>query len=90
MLQLDLAHTIGLLAGLLTTLSFLPQVKQVWRTRSARDISLGMYLIFVSGVTMWLSYGIIIDDFPVIIANSITLLLAGAILIMKLVFDRRA
>lgn len=89
MLSLDLAHVIGLSAGFLTTVSFLPQVMQVWRTRSTHDISLGMYLIFVTGVALWLCYGIVTYDIPVIIANSITLLLAGAVLLMKVLFDQR-
>jgi MtN3 and saliva related transmembrane protein len=80
---------LGLLAGGLTTAAFVPQVLQVWRSRSARDISLGMYLIFISGIALWLLYGLESNDLPISIANTITLLLASAILAMKLVFDRR-
>lgn len=77
---------IGTLAATLTTTAFIPQAWQVWRTRHTQDISLGMYAIFTGGVAMWLVYGLQIGSWPVIVANSITLLLAGAVLLMKLRF----
>ena len=82
------ADAIGLAAGVLTTLAFVPQVIRVWRTRSARDLSLASFAIFTVGVALWLAYGIAIGALPVIVANAVTLVLAGAILVMKLVFDR--
>ncbi|WP_051259120.1 SemiSWEET transporter [Chitinibacter tainanensis] len=84
-----LIEGLGLLAGTLTTISFVPQVWQVWKSRSAKDISLGMYCIFVSGVALWLGYGLLVGSAPVYLANTITLILAGAVLVMKLIFDRR-
>lgn len=81
---------LGHVAGACTTIAFLPQVWQVWKTRSASDISLGMYLLFVSGVAMWLGYGLLANAMPVVVANTLTLILAGAVLVMKLVFDRKA
>lgn len=86
----DLAEWLGLLAGCLTTLSFLPQVWLVWRKKSAGDISLGMYLLMCSGVALWLSYGVLIHSRPVVLANGLTLLLSMAVLLMKLVFDARS
>lgn len=80
---------LGLVAACLTTTSLIPQVLQIWRSRSARDISLGMYLIFVTGIALWLAYGVIAGDLPLMLSNSVSLLLAGGILVMKLVFDRR-
>ena len=77
---------IGSIAAALTTLSFVPQVWQVLRTRHTHDISLGMYAIFSCGVAMWLVYGLLISSWPIIIANSITLLLAGTVLAMKIRF----
>lgn len=77
---------IGSVAATLTTTAFIPQAWQVWRTRHTKDISLGMYAIFTCGVAMWLVYGLLIDSWPVIIANSITFLLAGAVLMMKIRF----
>jgi MtN3 and saliva related transmembrane protein len=80
----DVAETIGLMAAVLTTLSFLPQVRQTWRTKSTKDISLPMFLAFCTGVLLWLVYGIMIHSLPVMLANAVTLMLSGAILIMKL------
>ena len=77
----------GSIAATLTTTSFIPQVWKVWRTRHTKDISLGMYAIFTCGVAMWLAYGIMLSSWPILIANSITVFLAGAVLLMKLHFD---
>jgi len=76
----------GSIAATLTTTSFIPQVWQVWCTRHTKDISLGMYAIFTSGVAMWLIYGVLLSSWPIIIANGLTLLLAGTVLCMKLLF----
>ena len=81
---------IGYCAACLTTISFLPQLLRVLKTRSARDISLGMFLIFTLGTLCWLVYGLLVHAVPVFIANSATLLLSGAILFLKLRFDRNA
>lgn len=75
---------VGSTAATLTTVSFIPQVWQVWRTRHTKDISLGMYAIFTCGVGMWLVYGLLLGAWPIIIANAITVLLAGTVLVMKL------
>jgi len=83
----DMTSTIGFLAAVLTTVSFVPQVLKVWRARSATDISLGMYTLFTLGVALWLVYGVLIHSWPIIIANFITLLLAGAVLVMKVRFN---
>lgn len=77
---------LGLAAGLLTTIAFIPQVIKIWQTKSAHDISLGMFSLFSSGVFLWLLYGIAIESTPIIIANSITLLLALTILGLKIRF----
>jgi len=75
---------LGLLAGALTTVAFVPQVLKTWRTRSTHDISLGMFSILVAGIAAWLAYGAVIRDVPLILANAITLLLAGTILFFKI------
>jgi MtN3 and saliva related transmembrane protein len=80
---------IGSAAAVCTTISFLPQLIKVWRLKSARDISLIMFLLFSTGVALWLSYGILIASWPVIVANGFTLIFAVAILILKLRYDRR-
>jgi MtN3 and saliva related transmembrane protein len=79
-----LIDLIGSLAGTLTTAAFVPQALRVWRTRSARDISLWMYLVFVTGVALWLIYGVLIGSVPVILANVVTFALALFILIVKI------
>ena len=67
------AHRIaGLLAGTLTTIAFIPQLQQTWRTRSANDVSLGMLLTFITGVFLWLNYSLMLDALPIILANLIT------------------
>jgi len=77
---------VGLAAGFCTTVAFLPQVVKTWKSKSAKDLSLGMYSIFCTGVLLWLIYGIMISDLPVILANAITLILALSILFFKLTF----
>jgi len=77
---------IGSMAATLTTTAFVPQVWLVLRTRHTKDISLSMYAIFTCGVAMWLVYGILLVSWPMIIANVITVCLAGTVLLMKLHF----
>lgn len=81
-------EALGLVAGSLTTLAFLPQVLKTWRSRSASDLSLGMFLLFTTGVLLWLIYGIRLHARPIIAANALTLLLSTLILIMKFWFER--
>lgn len=80
------ASIIGFIAAILTTVAFVPQILKIWRARSAKDVSLGMYTVFTIGVVLWLVYGILIDSWPVILANCVTLLLAGVVLVMKVKF----
>jgi MtN3 and saliva related transmembrane protein len=74
---------LGFLAAVCTTASFVPQVWHILKTRDTRALSLMMYLLFTVGVVLWLVYGIMIGSIPVIVANSITLVLALVILICK-------
>lgn len=83
------ADLLGSIAAFCTTTAFVPQAWQVYRTRSTHDLSLGMFLLFTAGVTLWLAYGVLIDSLPVAVANAATLLLAGYILYMKLTEMRR-
>jgi MtN3 and saliva related transmembrane protein len=80
---------IGLTAAVLTTLAFLPQVVKVWRSHRADDISLGMYGLFCVGIVLWLVYGVLTDDLPIILANAVTLALAGCVLGLVLRYRRR-
>jgi MtN3 and saliva related transmembrane protein len=75
---------IGYLAAALTTCSFVPQAWLTFRTRDVSGISLGMYSVFTCGVALWLAYGVLLQAWPVVVANAITLALSLAILAMKL------
>lgn len=83
---MNLIQILGLLAGGLTTSAFLPQVIKTWKSRSAKDLSLGMFSLFCLGVLLWLVYGILENDLPVIAANLLTLMLASTLLFFKLRF----
>ncbi len=75
---------IGLAAAFCTTIAFLPQVIQTWRTRSTKDLSLAMFLVLTTGIFLWLVYGLILRDIPLIAANGTTFVLSGTILYFKL------
>jgi MtN3 and saliva related transmembrane protein len=79
-----LQEAIGYIAGVLATVAFLPQVAKTIRARSTKDISMGMYVLFCSGVSLWLLYGFLISSWPVMISNCVTLLLSGIILALKI------
>lgn len=84
---MNIITVLGLLAGSLTTISFMPQVIKIWRSKSAKDISLGMFITFCSGVFLWIVYGIIVQDLPLVATNLATLILASIILLLKLKYD---
>ncbi len=81
---MDGITTVGLMAGALTTIAFLPQLIKTWKTRSAEDVSLGMLLTLCTGIILWIIYGVSIHDIPLIAANGITFILAVTILCLKL------
>ena len=83
-LQPHQIEIIGYCAAFLTTIAFLPQAIQSWRTRDLSGISLGMYGLFTLGVGLWLIYGLIIEKWPLILANALTFALAFSILLLKL------
>ncbi|MCP4646220.1 MAG: hypothetical protein GY852_00605 [bacterium] len=74
---------VGMAAAVLTTVSLLPQLLKAWKTKSTKDISLKMFLIFTVGVVAWLAYGLLLDSLPIIVANVFTLALALGILYCK-------
>ena len=84
---MDSATLVGYLAGFLTTVAFVPQVLKTWKSKSASDLSLGMFSVFSLGVLCWLIYGILLGKPPMIFWNAVTLILALALLVMKLKFD---
>ncbi|UWU91047.1 SemiSWEET transporter [Bradyrhizobium sp. CB1015] len=79
-----LPKLIGFAAATCTTVAYAPQAIKVWKTRSTGDISLGMFLVMVLGLALWLIYGLLSGDGPLIASNAVTMLLAGGILVMKL------
>lgn len=74
---------LGMIAGTLTTLAFIPQVVKTWNSKSTQDISYGMFILFSLGVLLWLVYGIVLGALPIIISNAVTLALASIILGLK-------
>jgi len=83
---MDLVTVLGLIAGSLTTIAFLPQLFKTWRSKSAKDISSEWLVIFSAGILLWLIYGLMTHALPVILANSITLVLTLIILFFKFYF----
>lgn len=81
---MEIANWIGTVAGIFTTIAFIPQVAKTWKTRSAGDISLLMFLLFSSGVLLWFIYGLLLNAIPVVVANGITLALSLSILVLKI------
>jgi MtN3 and saliva related transmembrane protein len=81
---------VGYVAATLTTCSFVPQAWLTFRTRDVRGISLGMYSAFTVGVALWLLYGVLMAAWPIVIANAVTLALAGTVLTLKLRYRRAA
>lgn len=77
---------LGLIAGLFTTIAFVPQVVKIWKSKHAQDVSFAMFVIFSTGVALWIVYGFIIGSLPVILANIVTFALALAVIILKLYF----
>lgn len=75
---------LGLVAGTLTSAAFVPQFLQAWRTKSVKDVSMAMYMIFCLGISLWLVYGFLVDSLPVILANIVTLSMAAGILYLKI------
>ena len=75
---------LGFAAGTLTTCAFWPQLQKTWISKSAGDVSMGMLAIFSAGVCLWFLYGLVLHAWPIILTNAVTLLLTGAILVLKL------
>ena len=82
--MIDKFEIIGLIAAVLTTSSFVPQVYKTWKTKSAGNLSLTMYIAMFIGIILWLVYGIHLNSFSMIVANSVTALLTLSLIIFKL------
>lgn len=81
---MDSITALGVAAGIITTASFLPQVIKTWKTRHTKDISIYMFSLLVFGMSLWLVYGIVKEDVPLILANAVTIGLASIILFFKI------
>jgi MtN3 and saliva related transmembrane protein len=79
---------LGLAAGTITSITFLPQVLQIWKTKSAKDLSLQMLLLLILGVTMWLTYGLLVKDTAIIYTNSMVLVMSLLMLYFKYKFNK--
>lgn len=75
---------LGLIAATLTTLSFVPQVVKTWKMKETRDISLSMFVMLAIGIVLWMVYGFIIQDLPVILANCMSFILTTIIIYFKI------
>jgi MtN3 and saliva related transmembrane protein len=85
---MDSVTVLGLAAGVLTTTAFLPQVIKTWKTRSVQDLSYGMIVLFLSGISLWFLYGIQIQSLPIILANAVTILLLLILFTLKIQYSR--
>ncbi len=81
---MDWIQITGYTAGVLTTIAYIPQVYKVWKTKKADDVSFWMYLVMFQGVLMWLIYGFFISSMPIMVANSVTILLVSSVLVFKI------
>lgn len=86
---MDPLHATGYIAAFCSTVAFLPQVWQTYRTRHARDISYGMLLLLLSGMSLWFIYGLVIGELPVILANGVTILLLLVLTGMKIAYSKK-
>jgi MtN3 and saliva related transmembrane protein len=75
---------LGLIAGVLTTIAYLPQLIKTWKTKSAHDLSWSMLIVLCAGIVLWLVYGFYERDIPIIAANIVTFIFAGMILMLKI------
>lgn len=86
---MEVSDMLGYLAGTLTTAALVPQVWRTFRTKDVSGISLRMYSIFTTGIAVWLAYGIFLKETPMMMANGVSLVLACAVLVMKLRYRKR-
>ena len=78
-----------MIAGVLTTFAYLPQVIKTWQSKSVGDLSIIMLLTLATGIFLWFVYGLLIDSFPVIIANAVSFVLVSIMVLLKVIFRRR-
>jgi MtN3 and saliva related transmembrane protein len=84
--KMNAIQLLGLAAGTITSITFLPQVIQIWKTKSVKDLSMQMLLLLILGVTMWLTYGILVKDAAIIYTNSMVLTMSLVMMYFKFKF----
>ena len=82
--EFNFITTLGLIAGVLTTIAYLPQLIKTWQSKSAEDLSWSMLIVLCAGIILWLVYGAYVHDIPIIAANIVTFVFAGMILVLKI------
>ena len=82
--------TLGLIAGVLTTIAYLPQLIKTWKTKSAHDLSWSMLIVLCTGIILWLVYGFYIQNIPIIAANIVTFVFASMILVLKIMYKQES
>ena len=87
-MSFSLVDAVGTGAAVCSMVSFTPQIVKIWRERDASSVSLRMYVVTVTGFALWIAYGLLSDSWPVVLANSVCLLLSAAILTLKWRFER--
>jgi len=87
---MDMVQILGLVAGACTSLAAVPQLIKTWKTKEVENISMKMFLLYVVGMSMWLTYGIIKSDMPIVITNAIALTFHGLMLFFKLKYKNKA
>ncbi len=80
---------LGLAAGTITSITFLPQVIQIWKTKSVKDLSMPMLLLLILGVSMWLTYGILVMDAAIIYTNSMVLAMSFIMMFFKIKYNEK-
>ncbi|NJP09270.1 MAG: SemiSWEET transporter [Leptolyngbyaceae cyanobacterium RU_5_1] len=85
-MEIDVITTLGLTAGVLTTIAYLPQLIKTWQSKSAADLSWSMLIVLCTGIILWLVYGVIVHDIPLIAANVVTFIFASIILVLKICY----
>lgn len=89
-MEINFTTTLGLVAGVLTTIAYLPQLIKTWQSKSADDLSWSMLIILCVGIILWLVYGFSVHDIPIVAANIVTFVLASIILVLKIRYKQEA
>lgn len=89
-MEIEPITALGITAGVLTTIAYLPQLIKTWKSKSADDLSWSMLITLCTGIILWLVYGFSVSDIPIIAANIVTLLFASVILVLKIRYSKQS